>query len=347
MSIDSPDLGAATGSDTADLQRIAPRVVRAAIPLPLPDLKVINAYLVAGDDGVTLIDPGWACAESEEKLLAALDTLGYTRSDVRRILATHAHWDHYSLAVKWRHELGVELALGSGERHSISSFDPDRGLHPAQVGMLTRAGAPELARQVRRLKWQPYERDVAFTPPDRWLEDGDRIDCGGITLTVRSTPGHTRGHVVFADEANRLMFTGDHLLPRITPSIGFEDSPEPLPLRSFLSSLRLVLDLPEHRMLPAHGGADRTTTVRAAELIEHHRDRLALVADLVAARGQATAYEIATRMRWTRHDRPITDLDPIHRMVAVIEVMSHLDLLVHQGTLAEDTSHPASVFQPA
>lgn len=208
--------------------------------------------------------------------------------------ASIGHWDHYSLAVKWRHELSVKLALGSGERHSISSLIPGRGLHPAQVGMLTRAGAPELTRQVRRPKWHPYERDVAFTPPDRWLEDGDRIDCGGITLTVRTTPGHS-----------------DHLLPRITPSIGFEGSPEPLQLRSLLSSLRLVLDLPGHRMLPAHGGADRTTTVRAAELIEHHRDRSALVAGLVAARGQATAYEIATRMRWTRHDRPITDLNPI------------------------------------
>lgn len=335
---------AANVSDTGHLQRIAPHVVRVTLPLPLPDLKVINAYIIEGAGGVTLVDPGWSTPESEQQLLSALHTLGYSRSDVERILVTHAHWDHYTLAVKWRDEVGAELLLGAGERFSIELFDPAEGPHPVQRQMMTRAGAPALGREVEQLPWQPYERDVAFTFPDRWLAGGEHIDCGGTVLTVTSTPGHTRGHVVYTDEAAGLVFTGDHLLPRITPSIALERTPEALPLRSYLDSLRLFVDLPDGRMLPAHGHVDHTTAARAAELIDHHQERLSLISDLVAQAGTATAYEIATRMRWTRHERSITELDPVHRMTAVTEVLAHLDLLVHQGSLTEDTADPTSVF---
>ncbi|CAJ1581021.1 MBL fold metallo-hydrolase [[Mycobacterium] wendilense] len=333
--------------DTAHVHRIAPRVVRVELPLPLPDLKVINAYIIEGGTGITLVDPGWSTAESEGLLLAALHGLGYSRSDVQRILVTHAHWDHYTLAVKWRDELGAELMLGAGERHSIEAFDAAEGIHPVQRQMLLRAGAPELARVIAQTPWEPYEDNAPFDPPDRWLHGGERIDCGGTQILARATPGHTRGHIVYTDESAGLAFTGDHLLPRITPSIAFERTPEPLPLRSFLDSLRLFTDLPDHRMLPAHGGVDNTTAVRAAELIEHHRERLTAVADLVARRGSATAYDIAAQMRWTRHDRAIAELNPIHRMVAVLEVMAHLDLLVHRGELAADDSEPVAQFTVA
>ncbi|CAJ1499096.1 MBL fold metallo-hydrolase [[Mycobacterium] burgundiense] len=330
--------------DSDHLQRIAPRVVRVQLPLPLPDLKVINAYIVEGTTGITLVDPGWSTAESEAQLLAALHSLGYGRSDVERILVTHAHWDHYTLAVKWRDELGAELMLGAGERHSIEAFDAAEGIHPVQRQMLLRAGAPDLSRVIQQTPWEPYEHNAPFAPPDRWLHGGERIDCGGTQIVARSTPGHTRGHVVYEDEAAGLVFTGDHLLPRITPSIAFERTPERLPLRSFLASLRLFVDLPDHRMLPAHGGVDNTTAVRAAELIEHHRERLTAVADLVATNESATAYDIAAQMRWTRHERLIAELNPIHRMVAVLEVMAHLDLLVHQGVLAVDESQTSATF---
>src|SRR5438477_6767561 len=65
--------------------------------------------------------------------------------------------------------------------------------------------------------------------PDRWLRGGP-IELRSRTLTAIHTPGHTRGHLVFFDADAGLMFTGDHVLPHITPSIGFELEPPPLPL---------------------------------------------------------------------------------------------------------------------
>lgn len=312
---------------------VTPTVVCVALPLPLPDLQVVNSYVVLGRAGLTLIDPGWAYPPAEAALTEALHQLGYAVADIRRIVATHQHWDHYSLGVRWRNRHGMELLLGSGERHSLEAFarQPD-SVHPDQVGMLARAGAPNLARQIAGLTWEPYELGVAFDAPDRWLHDREVLACGDATLVVRETPGHTRGHVVFEDAEQQLVFSGDHLLPRITPSIAFERDPEPLPLRSYLDSLTLMLDLPDARMLPAHGHTAGRTRARAQELIDHHRQRLNQVSELVCA-GYGTGLEVAEQMRWTRRERPLKELDIVHQMTAVLEVAAHLDLLAVQGEL--------------
>lgn len=319
--------------DAGDPKRITPTVVCVALPLPLPDLQVVNTYVVQGGDGITLIDPGWAYPPAEAALTEALHQLGYALADIRRIVVTHQHWDHYSLGVLWRNRHGMELLLGAGERHSLEAFarQPD-SVHPGQVGMLAQAGAPDLARQIAGLTWQPYELDVAFDAPDRWLHNGEVLACGDARLVVRETPGHTRGHVVFEDPDQQLIFSGDHLLPRITPSIAFERDPEPLPLRSYLDSLTLMLDLPDARMLPAHGHTAGSTRARAQELIDHHRQRLNKVSELVCA-GYGTGLEVAEQMRWTRRERRLAELDIVHRMTAVLEVAAHLDLLATQGEL--------------
>jgi len=329
-----------------DREAVDDQVVRVSLPLPLPDLKVVNAYVIAGSDGLTLIDPGWAWPQSESVLRTTLDEMGAQPSDVRRILVTHQHWDHYSQGVRWRDEFGAELMLGREERHSIAAFTPTGPIHPAQVTLLARAGAPGLARALEALEWETYERDVKLAPPDRWLDDGDEIDCGATTILVRATPGHTRGHVVFEQVDRGIVFTGDHLLPRITPSIAFERAPEQLPLRSYLSSLRMFIQLPDSRMLPAHGGTDRSTQGRAQELLEHHRDRLDRVAALVAA-GSVSAHEVALQMRWTRRERLLGELDVMNQMTAVLEVLSHLELLVVQGVLTTHVEDDRAVFAPA
>ncbi len=316
---------------------------RVPLPLPLPDLTSVNAYLILGADGVTLIDPGWDWAPAESALCDVLRGFGAGPTDVRRILVTHQHWDHYSLALRWSTTYDAELMLGHEERHSIAAFSAMTGVHPTQVGMLVTAGAPRLAGAVDRLQWESHELGIAFTPPDRWLMNGDVIDCGGMSIVARLTPGHTRGHMVFDDVARGMVFTGDHLLPRITPSIAFERAPEALPLRSYLSSLKLFLELPQSRMLPAHGPADRHTGDRAQELLDHHRQRLEHIAEFVAA-GAATAFDVATRMRWTRHERSLDDLGVVHQMTAVLEVAAHLDLLATQQVLSRRDEAGVHVF---
>ena len=252
--------------------------------------------------------------------------------DVRQIVVTHAHWDHYTRAVDWQQRYGIPVLLGRGERHSIEAFDLSRGPYPNQVALLRRAGASEIAAAVDTLELEEHERDMPFGAPDRWLSGGERVDCSGLTLVAHATPGHTRGHIVYEDIVDGLLFAGDHLLPRITPSVAFEQAPEESPLTSYLASLRMFAYGPDHRMLPAHGLAGASAKDRAQELLNHHDRRLKVVYDHVVTEAR-TAFDIATLMRWTRHNKNLSQLGTVHAMTAVLEVRAHLEHLTHGGVL--------------
>jgi len=170
--------------------------------------------------------------------------------------------------------------------------------------------------------------------PDDWLEEGELTLATGRQLSVIETPGHTRGHVVFHDESNALLFAGDHVLPTITPSIGFEPVLSANPLGDFLGSLSRVRQMPDARLLPAHGPVAPSVHARIDELVDHHGRRLDETLAAVAG-GAETAFEVARRLRWTRKGRTLHDLDQFNQMLAVSETGAHLTLLVAQRRVAQ------------
>lgn len=314
------------------------------MPLSLPiELDSVNCYLVIGSDGVTVIDPGWAWDEGEAPLRRALGAYGAELGDVRRVLATHQHWDHYSLACHWRRDYGTHVALGDEERHSIAGHSPDDPPFLRQSELLRGAGASELADRLGMLVRPDYETAVVITDPDHWIHDGERFDLGGTTLRAVATPGHTRGHMVFIDDAAGVALTGDHILPRITPSIAYETVPDPLALVRFLESLRIFVDTPDLTMLPAHGLPHPSTATRAAELINHHDERLVEILSLLDD-GHTTAYAIARAMSWTRRATRFVDLGLVHGMTAVLEVGAHLRYLEHRANVVSEVHHGVEHF---
>ncbi len=321
---------------TAGTYRVTDNIYRIPLALPLPDLKTVNCYAITSDSSVTLVDPGWASSSTERALSQSLSDLGFTLRDVEQIIVTHTHWDHYTQALELRRTYGTPVLVGALERHTIDAFEELEGVYPRQSALLRRCDAAELASFVDALQLEEYERDVPFGYPDSWLEDGQHITVGERILTVHHTPGHTRGHMIVTDPDSGTMITGDHILPRITPSIGFERSPEELPLASFLESLSRVKSLPNARMLPAHGQVTQNVHGRAEELLEHHRNRLDSVVSQVNA-GRHTAASIADSLTWTRHERALADLNEIHQMTAILEIAAHLDVLVLQGRLTRTT----------
>ncbi|MGW3606321.1 MBL fold metallo-hydrolase [Micromonospora sp. NPDC005161] len=311
---------------------VAPGVYRVPLPLPNDGLRAVNVYVLRHDDGLVLIDSGWAIIEARATLDAALEELDFSVKDVRRFLVTHVHRDHYTQAVHLRREFGMQVSLGVGERRSLEmTMARDRDPLAEQLGRLRLLGAGELADTLSRIT---VERAPAadWELPDDWFHGGDDVVHGDRTLHVVETPGHTRGHVVFHDTGSRLLFAGDHVLPTITPSIGFEPMLSANPLGDFLSSLALVRQRPDARLLPAHGPVTPSVHARVDELIAHHGARLDET-EAAVMRGAHSAYEVASQLRWTRRERELGDLDLFNRMLAVTETAAHLDLLVAQGRL--------------
>lgn len=314
---------------------VAPGVHRIPLPMPGDGLRAVNVYAIEDGDGLVLVDSGWAKPEARTALETALTELGRELGDVRRFLVTHAHRDHYTLGVELRRTLGVPVALGAGERPSLDILLA--GTHDRQLSQLDRNGAAELADLIRSsldTEAEPPEED--FERPDEWLEADTEIELTDRTLRVIATPGHTRGHVVFVDERNSLLFAGDHVLPHITPSIGLEAARTTLPLGDYLDSLRRVRDLPDLRLLPAHGPVTDSTHSRVDELLAHHEERLDHT-EAVVGRGAETARQAAGELGWTRRDRAFADLDPFNQVLAVGETGAHLDLLVARGRLQSST----------
>lgn len=326
----------ATWSDPG-VEEILPGVHRIPLPLPGDGLKAVNVYALDDGDGLTMIDGGWALDRSQAVLEEGLASIGHDLGDIRQFLVTHIHRDHYELASVIGRKLGARVALGIGERPSLESLrkmehDPTRA---PLLGRLQAAGAHKLIEELEALRRLAPESvaKVDWQLPDVWLEHRQLIELADRRLEVLATPGHTKGHVVFVDHDAGLLFAGDHILPHITPSIGFEQVPQKSALADYLVSLALVRGLDDLRMLPAHGPVRPTTHDRIDALLAHHDHRLAVMQEAVAA-GAETAFEVARAVPWTSRDRAFDDLDVFNRMLAVNETIAHLDVLVARDRLS-------------
>ncbi|MBV9383055.1 MAG: MBL fold metallo-hydrolase [Streptosporangiaceae bacterium] len=322
------------------------------IPLPLPGdaLTAVNVYALTDSEGVDLVDAGMALAAAREQLAAALRQLGYGVGDVRNFFITHVHRDHYTLAVELRRAHRGAIALGEGERanlravHAVASGRRER----ATVAGLHRQGASELAGRLGGQDAPNGPPDLTqWEDPDHWLADGTDLDVRSRTLRVVHTPGHTRGHVVFHDAASAALFAGDHVLPHITPSIGFEPAGNRMALRDYLGSLELMLALPDSRLLPAHGPVADSTHRRVTELLAHHETRLTQTREAVSA-GMSTAYEVAKAIPWTRRRRNFADLELISQLLATNETAAHLEVLLLRGEVTRQAAPDGTeLYSPA
>ncbi len=324
----------------AGVELVAPGVHRVPLPLPNDGLRAVNVYVLETATGLVLVDGGWAIPQAQQLLESALSGLGATGHDIDRFLVTHVHRDHYTQAVEMRRAYGARVGLGARERPTLELMLDD-GVHTLELQMdLLRAyGAVELAELIAAGAGDLQVDLRSWEPPDDWLEPGVVALAGGRELEAVATPGHTTGHLVFHDLAGALLFAGDHVLPRITPSIGFEPVPHPNPLRAFLDSLTLMRRRPDALLLPAHGPVAPSVHARVDELVEHHGQRLAEM-QAVAAGRTLTAAEVAGQVRWTRRLTPYAELDPFNAMLATFETGAHLELLASQGSLTR-TDEPA------
>jgi glyoxylase-like metal-dependent hydrolase (beta-lactamase superfamily II) len=336
----SPDSGQHWAAEGA--WQVAEGIHRIPLPLPSDVLKAVNVYVIETDDGLTLVDGGWAIQAARDVLERSLRQLGAGFTDIDRFLVTHVHRDHYSLAALLGEEYGADVALGADEKASLdllNDYKRPREETPFFASLVS-AGAAELAEQ-----WNQVEHAVpsqkVWRYPDAWFEGDHAIAVGTRTLDAVHTPGHTAGHYVFAERSAGLLFAGDHVLPTITPSIGFTTPTPPNPLGDFMASLTKVRAMPDLRLLPAHGPVAPSTHARVDELLAHHEKRLE-TSHATLARGPLTALDAAKQLGWTRHERSFDELDLFNQGIAAMETKAHLELLVARGLVTRTTT-PAGV----
>jgi glyoxylase-like metal-dependent hydrolase (beta-lactamase superfamily II) len=339
----SPDSGEHWSAEGA--WEVAEGIYRIPLPLPMDGLKAINVYVIQTPDGLTLIDGGWAIPQARELLDRCLRSIGCGFGDIRRFLVTHIHRDHYTMATVLGHEYGADVALGTDERPGLELLnDAERIERNPFAEILATAGARDVAEEwVAGSEHMEKPDPKLWTFPDTWLEGDLEIRVGARTVDAVHTPGHTPGHYVFADRADGLLFAGDHVLPTITPSIGFTVPETAQPLGDFLASLTKVRALPDLRILPAHGPVAPSSHDRVDELLRHHDVRLDLCVAVLAG-GPRTAQQVARHLPWTRHDHAYDELDVFNRGMAAMETKAHLELLVARARAGRTETEDGFVY---
>jgi glyoxylase-like metal-dependent hydrolase (beta-lactamase superfamily II) len=309
---------------TARRREPAPGVFRLVLPLPFPDLKMVNAWALADDAGVTLVDcgihdPGLGPDGSWEQLVAALGACDMGPESITRLVVTHPHPDHYGMAGRVIAASGCELWM---HRRAAPALDDYRDPAAAVARLRARLEAEGIARaEVEELAsfedWGSHVPEVV--EPTIWLDGGESFGAAARSWAVVHTPGHSRGHVCLWSGSDHLLVSGDHLLGSITPHVDLGDEGED-PLKEFLDSHRRLEDLDPRLVLPGHGRAFDDGAERARTLIRHHDRRLGSILQVIR-RQPRSASEIAQEI--------FTDaLLHFHRRLALGETLAHLTYLV-------------------
>jgi len=311
-----------------------------SIPVPIPNnpLRYVLVYAFETDRGPYIIDAGWNTAAAWDTLVAGLDRAGQSMADVQGVLVTHIHPDHYGLAGRVRDASGAWVALHPADASLITArYEEPHDLLEKITTMLRRDGAPPDEISALTNASMPIRSWVWAATPDILMEDGDRPEVPGWDLTAIWTPGHSPGHLCFYEGSHRLMLSGDHVLPRITPNISFHPQAGPNPLGDFLASLDKVAKYDTDEVLPAHEYRFAGLGARVNELKSHHQARfdeaIAAIRD-----GDTTTWKIAGRLTW---NRPWEEIQGWMRRAAVGETLAHLHYLERLGVLEEEVGEPS------
>ena len=305
----------------------APGIHRLSLPTRSAWLKQVNVYLVAGPEGLLLIDTGYGTEEALESLETQLAGIGYTSSDVAAVVLTHAHPDHVGLARAIADRSGATVSLHREDFLFVDESATAARMRSIREWFFSHGMAVDNSAPPRLPLGHPVLTG--------FLEDGAVLAWGEHRFELLWTPGHSPGLVCLYERASRVLLSSDHVLERITPNVSiFFDRPSD-PLHDYLRGLRRVGGLEVDLVLPGHGLPFRSLDRRLAEIEAHHRRRLEEVVAALAS-GATTAADLAPRLEWLGYDDGWLRLDDLHRRSAVGETLAHLRFLSNTGVVVAE-----------
>lgn len=294
-----------------------------ALRVSNPFFEGANTVYVIESDPLTLIDTGVATQIAYDRLVAQFEENGLRIADVGRIILTHKHIDHIGNAWRIQEQTGAEVLIHESELKSIENVDEQGERFVTLLNRRFEVWDVPSRQYADNKQMPPWE-----IKPTRGsaLQDGQKIDVGDEVLQVIHTPGHTMGSICLLSE--RHLFSGDHVLEKISPNVGGGDIRQDGLLRHFLQSLQRVQDLASsHLVMPGHGQPFENVTQRCIDLAQHHEERLLKTREILSDRTMSV-YEVASEL--------FGELDDFHVFLGCAEANAHLEYLVEEGLVEKD-----------
>jgi glyoxylase-like metal-dependent hydrolase (beta-lactamase superfamily II) len=305
-----------------------------------------NVYVIEGGDGHILVDSGWDSQESLWALQEGIKAANLKLRDIKKVVITHIHPDHYGLSTKIKQICGAQVAIHRIDADFIFPRYKDfADLLNKTEELLRQNGAP--VDEVPRLKEASLWMNKYVTPdsPEVMLEDGDIISNDSFKFEVLWTPGHSPGHVCLYERERRFIFTGDHILYETIPRVGFNPQSGDNPLSDYISSLKKLEHLNVHFTLPGHGPVFNALGLRIERILQHHEERKRAIMRTLHD-GLQTAYAIAQQIPWMVNGGSIAfrDLADWDKRMAITETIAHLKLLMEEDIVGNVDMNGASLY---
>jgi len=313
------------------------------LPLPTPfQIGAVNAYLLDGPP-LTLIDCGPHTQEALDALCAHFDRLGYRLKDLKQLLITHPHMDHFGLAGAVRTQSGCRVVAHPGAVDKIADF---KGHYAREQGFffkfLVSMGMPE--QNARLLTELPQSFSVLAPPAhvEKTLSEGMRLQVGDLGLEVLETPGHSPASLCFYDPEQRALFAGDHLIDGITPNPLLEMPPHPGAKRprsliQYLDSLEKVAPLALEVVFSGHRNLITDPQRVIDTSFEHQRKRSENVLKFLT-QAPLTAYQLMEKL--------FPNLPATEQFLGMSEAVGHLEWLQAQGKVGLRSEQGVVYFEP-
>lgn len=298
------------------------------VPTPFP-VGPINCYL-AQDGDLTLVDTGPDDPPTLARLREELDQRGYGFSDIRRVIVTHAHVDHFGLLAQIVAESGAQVLSHSRNRWWLTDFESEwERRYEFYHDVFIKSGAPHeyadtVIKGMRRLSQYATSIPAECYVP---LEDGDTLMLGPDRWRVVFAPGHASGLICLYEPQAQVLISSDHLLRDITSNPVFEppirgETERPRALVDYLASMEKTARLPIRVVLPAHGEPIYDVRALVDARVTFHRSRLDhILAQLDCC--AANAYELCNIL--------FPKLKSFDIFLGLSEVIAHLDVLEVEG----------------
>lgn len=330
------------------MAEIIPGIYQLPLPIPNNPLGYTNTYLVQGDDGYFLIDAGMNTEEALQSLKKQLTEIGINFKDISQIIVTHAHPDHYGLAGRLRQLSSAKIALHYLEKNLIASrhLNMDETAYQTEQWLHSN-GMPANELPPPRPASVGMRRPSAPTLPDITLQGDETISNGIFNFQVLWTPGHSPGHICLYEPTKKILFSGDHVLPIITPHINLQSQSDINPLGDFINSLNMVKQLDVSLVLPAHEHLFTDLPARVTEIIQHHEQRNSEILEAIKIKPK-TAYQISTEITWmpTMGGVRFQNLAPWDKRMAVSETLAHLEAMRIDGRVDKFPRDSIIHYQP-
>ncbi len=305
-------------------------------PLPFKSPAWVNTYAAESNGGILLIDCGTDWEPGRQAIRQGFADLGLEESAVHTLLVSHLHPDHVGMSGRLVDEWGSRFVMHSRAAKLIGRYNDSPGYRDRLVQIASVHGIPESVTEATTRVDRP-EYMPLLEPPDHLVDDGDTVDLGdGRSLEVLHTPGHEPAHICLRDSRTGILFSGDHILPRISPVIMYDFDLGDV-LGDYLGSLQRLIALEVGITYPAHGTLIDQGDERARQILLHHDRRLLDMAELVRE-ADMTAWEVMLKSF-----RP--NLDPLQSRLAFLETISHLEHLRLGGRIRVENRDGSVIYR--